>query len=197
MQLICLFYFFYFSPTTKAFVQPHLAVVKRQPRSSPPAVALGYPQLTNQRHDAVNRPINDEIWNDSEGLEGCANLLEGEDNSAHSSTADVLAGPTSSSLTMTPCVRICRYSADFYDGVVCIGCFREAFEIGLWNSFTATEKLYAYQYALDRCSNANSESFLFPGSVSQAQLERQKSLLERAINTGLLNESQWTTTDSE
>ena len=39
----------------------------------------------------------------------------------------------------TPCTRICRYNADFFDGQVCIGCYREAYEIGTWTSMSPYE----------------------------------------------------------
>jgi glyoxylase I family protein len=50
----------------------------------------------------------------------------------------------------TPCTRICRYNADFYNGQVCIGCFREAYEIGTWNSMTTSERSMALLDAADR-----------------------------------------------
>lgn len=66
----------------------------------------------------------------------------------------------------TPCVRICRYNADFYDGSVCIGCFREVFEISNWASFTVDEKIYALQDALDRWQDE------YAGSISRQELEQ-------------------------
>ena len=42
----------------------------------------------------------------------------------------------------TPCVRICRYKRDFYGGIVCIGCFREAHEIAHWNTFSGKDPLH-------------------------------------------------------
>eukprot|EP00293_Proteomonas_sulcata_P012694 CAMPEP_0184309166 /NCGR_PEP_ID=MMETSP1049-20130417/17415_1 /TAXON_ID=77928 /ORGANISM="Proteomonas sulcata, Strain CCMP704" /LENGTH=81 /DNA_ID=CAMNT_0026622007 /DNA_START=373 /DNA_END=618 /DNA_ORIENTATION=- len=49
-----------------------------------------------------------------------------------------------------PCKRICRYKADFYDGKVCIGCFREAFEIASWNGLNEEDKKFAVMDAADR-----------------------------------------------
>jgi len=69
---------------------------------------------------------------------------------------------------VTPCVRICRYNSEFYEGAVCIGCFRETFEIGNWASFTEEEKVYALQDALDRW-----DGDAFPGSVSKEELDQQ------------------------
>ena len=51
---------------------------------------------------------------------------------------------------VTPCTRICRYNSNVFDGKVCIGCFRETFEIGNWQSLSPTEKHYALLDAADR-----------------------------------------------
>ena len=56
----------------------------------------------------------------------------------------------SSPVPVTPCTRICRYNANVFDGQVCIGCFRETYEIGNWYRMTATEKAYALLDASDR-----------------------------------------------
>lgn len=77
--------------------------------------------------------------------------------------------PTSSdAVPSTPCVRICRYNKNFYDGQVCIGCFRDAFDIGEWVSFDNTERLYALEDALDRWDGES-----FEGSISRQALEEQ------------------------
>jgi len=41
---------------------------------------------------------------------------------------------------ISPCVKICKYNSKFMDGMVCIGCFREQYEITNWLKMTATEK---------------------------------------------------------
>ena len=41
---------------------------------------------------------------------------------------------------ISPCVKICKYDSKFMDGMVCIGCFREQYEITNWLKMTATEK---------------------------------------------------------
>jgi len=72
----------------------------------------------------------------------------------------------------TPCTRICRYNADFYSGSVCIGCFRDSFEIENWISMSSTDKMYALQHAADRCEeNSNIEQF--EGGISRQELLRQ------------------------
>ena len=40
----------------------------------------------------------------------------------------------------SPCVKICKYKKDFMDGNVCIGCFREQFEITNWVKMSNSEK---------------------------------------------------------
>ena len=74
----------------------------------------------------------------------------------------------SDSFAVTPCTRICRYNADFYGGQVCIGCFREGFEIGSWSSMSDMERSYALLDAADRSSEE-----IFEGSVSKEELLRQ------------------------
>jgi predicted Fe-S protein YdhL (DUF1289 family) len=80
--------------------------------------------------------------------------LQAVTNTASNNSEDFHKQPPVKTLTSSPCVRICRYNADLYDGVVCIGCFREAFEIASWNSFSASERLYALQDAIDRQQSA-------------------------------------------
>ena len=41
---------------------------------------------------------------------------------------------------ISPCVKICKYNSKFMDGMVCIGCFREQYEITNWLKMTAAEK---------------------------------------------------------
>ena len=41
---------------------------------------------------------------------------------------------------ISPCVKICKYDDKFMDGMVCIGCFREQYEITNWLKMTAAEK---------------------------------------------------------
>ena len=79
---------------------------------------------------------------------------------------------TGDHLPPTPCTRICRYNKDFYNGQVCIGCFREALEIQDWQSYQAKEKVYALQDAADRWSPE------FDGSITSSELLRQAALGE-------------------
>lgn len=80
----------------------------------------------------------------------------------------------SMNIPSTPCTRICRYNADFYDGQVCIGCFRDTFEISQWASMTNTERSYALMDAADRVDDVdNGPSLLFEGAVSKEELLRQ------------------------
>lgn len=108
------------------------------------------------------------------------NAMDGEATSGSSDSAvDDSGGQTrsndqdtsDSAIPSTPCVRICRYNADFYDGAVCIGCFREAFEIQTWASSTAQEKAYTLEDALDRLDDASGGGF--EGSVPREELVRQ------------------------
>ena len=74
----------------------------------------------------------------------------------------------------TPCTRICRYNANFFDGQVCIGCFREAYEIGTWAGMTGIEKSYTLLDAADRTKLLDgTDNSYFEGSISQDELLRQ------------------------
>ena len=44
---------------------------------------------------------------------------------------------------ISPCVKICKYDSKFMDGMVCIGCFREQYEITNWLRLSADEKRQA------------------------------------------------------
>ena len=72
----------------------------------------------------------------------------------------------------SPCNRICRYNAAFYDGLVCIGCFREAYEIKMWNSMTNAQKSMTLLDAIDRCSD-DTMGCTFDGAVTLNQLNHQ------------------------
>ena len=41
---------------------------------------------------------------------------------------------------ISPCVKICKYDSKFMDGMVCIGCFREQYEITNWLRLSSDEK---------------------------------------------------------
>ena len=78
---------------------------------------------------------------------------------------------------ITLCVRICRYNADCYDGAVCIGCFRDGFEIGQWASMSPLERSYALQDAADRWQPG------YEGSVSKEALVQQAQYWEEQADS--------------
>ena len=43
----------------------------------------------------------------------------------------------------SPCVKICKYDDAFMSGMVCIGCFREQYEITNWLRLSSDEKRQA------------------------------------------------------
>jgi predicted Fe-S protein YdhL (DUF1289 family) len=88
----------------------------------------------------------------------------------------------------TPCTRICRYNADFYDGAICIGCFRDSYEISNWRVLTAIEKAYALEDAADRCRETESIE-KFEGGISQKELLRQAKMWEQSSSDS--NIQQW------
>jgi predicted Fe-S protein YdhL (DUF1289 family) len=85
----------------------------------------------------------------------------------------------SESLPATPCVRICRYNADFFDGAVCIGCFREAYEIQTWASSSTPERIFTLEDAMDRQEEMDDSTVNFPGSISRQELSRHVDFYKR------------------
>ena len=76
----------------------------------------------------------------------------------------------------SPCNRICRYNANVYDGQVCIGCFRDTFEISQWSRMTPDEKAFALEDAADRVACLAATPMAVPppdGSVSMDELLQQ------------------------
>lgn len=84
----------------------------------------------------------------------------------------------SNTVPSSPCNRICRYNSAFYEGLVCIGCFREVHEITTWYSMTNVEKSMTLLDAIDRCveSNCIGGEYVgsrFDGAVTLDELNRQ------------------------
>jgi len=50
----------------------------------------------------------------------------------------------------SPCIKICKYKKDFMAGKVCIGCFREQFEITNWVKMNNSEKLLVIEDTKER-----------------------------------------------
>jgi predicted Fe-S protein YdhL (DUF1289 family) len=80
---------------------------------------------------------------------------------------------SSSPLKPTPCTRICRYNSNFYNGQVCIGCFRDTTEISCWSQFSNLEKGLALEDASERLLSA---SIPFEGGISVQELKSQAQL---------------------
>ena len=96
---------------------------------------------------------------------------------SHSESAEPSLPTSPSAGVITPCVRICRYNADCYDGAVCIGCFRDGFEIGQWASMSPLERSYALQDAADRWQPG------YEGSVSKEALVQQAQYWEEQADS--------------
>jgi predicted Fe-S protein YdhL (DUF1289 family) len=75
---------------------------------------------------------------------------------------------------ITPCNRICRYNANVYDGQICIGCFREAFEIQCWNSASPEDKYWMCLDAADRVVDGLDGSRTREELLSQAAAWQQR-----------------------
>ena len=96
----------------------------------------------------------------------------------------------------TPCTRICRYNANFYDGQVCIGCYRDTYEISAWDGMSAMDKSFACLDAADRIPHPaagagdgggdddtgkeyDESRHGFGGAISRQELEKQARYWEK------------------
>jgi predicted Fe-S protein YdhL (DUF1289 family) len=77
------------------------------------------------------------------------------------------------SVPSTPCVRICRYNSNFYNGQVCIGCYREVYEIGTWQGMTNNKKSLTLLDCIERCNTQQHESGGFDGAITIEELTQQ------------------------
>lgn len=83
----------------------------------------------------------------------------------------------------TPCVRICRYKRDFYDGLVCIGCFRETHEIAHWSTFSGKDPLHR---ALPRSACLDPMSTRLHPQIKSLHGHRQTQTIgERCLSSSL------------
>ena len=80
---------------------------------------------------------------------------------------------------VTPCNRICRYNSEFFDGQVCIGCFRETHEISTWASMDASERYWTLLDAMDRMEEVAGNGASFEGAVSKEELILQAKFWEK------------------
>ena len=71
----------------------------------------------------------------------------------------------------SPCTRICRYNSKFYNGQVCIGCFRDEYDIRNWDTYDNLSRKTSLEDAGDRCGE--SDGLSFEGSISCSELYRQ------------------------
>lgn len=80
---------------------------------------------------------------------------------------------------VTPCNRICRYNSNFFNGEVCIGCYRDTSEISSWSQLTNVEKAFALEDAIDRCLssqiNGTGKEHVFEGAIDVRELRYQAS----------------------
>lgn len=125
------------------------------------------PEMTNgSDKKSASRGISNSLVTDKE----C-----NDDAGERASTIDA---PTNceegKSIPVTPCNRICRYNNSFYNGQVCIGCFREEYEIKMWQSMTAAEKSLTLLDQIDRCiDEEKSNGGSYDGAVTVEELKRQ------------------------
>lgn len=91
-------------------------------------------------------------------------------------TASIANESEPTDVPLTPCNRICRYNSSFYDGRVCIGCFREGYEIETWQSMNSMQKSMTLLDAIDRCSENQGDEETrgkFEGAITTEELTRQ------------------------
>lgn len=88
------------------------------------------------------------------------------------------------STPVTPCNRICRYNNSFYNGQVCIGCFREEYEIKIWQSMSAAEKSLTLLDQIDRCLDVEKSGVSYDGAVTVEELKKQYSYWSELAKKG-------------
>ncbi|KAK1747329.1 adenylate kinase [Skeletonema marinoi] len=117
----------------------------------------------NTKHNdiiGISKDISDSSVADKELHSGSVDERSLADASTNSEQAQL-------SIPVTPCNRICRYNNSFYDGQVCIGCFREEYEIKMWQSMTASEKSLTLVDQIERCiDEEKSSGGSYDGSVT-------------------------------
>lgn len=118
---------------------------------------------------------NDIHSNDSETLPSrVATTKSSQSLDGQSDTINSATDTDATIIPVTPCIRICRYNSSFYSGQVCIGCFREAYEIQSWQSMGPGEKALTLMDAIDRCNDDNTTGEDdFDGAISKDELARQ------------------------
>lgn len=146
-----------------------------------PKMPILHEQKTSlQLEDIIMNDAATTIAKDTEIAEGAGDI-SGKVNTIEELTTTTTTA--SKSVPSTPCNRICRYNAGCYDGQVCIGCFRDCYEIGSWTSMTSNEKYFALMDAADRVEitkaafsddqDNNSNNKYYEGSITYNELMRQ------------------------
>ena len=98
------------------------------------------------------------------------NIESSRDEAENKASGNTSKTEAISEVPITPCIRICRYNSNFYNGQVCIGCYREAYEIQGWQSMTNTEKSMTLLDSIDRCDESEGT---FEGATSKQELIKQ------------------------
>ena len=133
----------------------------------------------NQSDDKASQmknPNDKDTLEKGKGNDDCSNEISSEDsNTQHNSLEQksTIENVVSNTIPLTPCNRICRYNTSFYDGKVCIGCFREAYEIEMWQAQTSIQKAMTLLDAIDRCSENGIMEEKFEGAITVEELTRQ------------------------
>ena len=133
----------------------------------------------NQSDDKASQmknPNDKDTLEKGKGNDDCSNEISSEDsNTQHNSLEQksTIENVVSNTIPLTPCNRICRYNTSFYDGKVCIGCFREAYEIEMWQAQTSIQKAMTLLDAIDRCSENGIVEEKFDGAITVEELTRQ------------------------
>lgn len=132
--------------------------------------------------DEDTQTTEDHMKYNQSGGDPTSSINDEEKSSSQSTPNDTGEGSLTAKVPATPCSRICRYNSSFYDGNVCIGCFREAYEIEMWQSMTPYQKSLALLDSIDRCTAGSSEKensneysgeSTFDGAVTEGELLRQ------------------------
>jgi predicted Fe-S protein YdhL (DUF1289 family)/catechol 2,3-dioxygenase-like lactoylglutathione lyase family enzyme len=133
----------------------------------------------NIQFEKASRMPNDSVQNSWDNYDttadGDSQCKNSHENSPSPKASD--KNSNASGVPVSPCIRICRYNSAFYDGQVCIGCFREAYEIGTWQSMTPQQKSMTLLDSIDRCSGDTKGDRgideIFDGAITMEELKQQ------------------------
>lgn len=145
----------------------------------------GSPYPVNAQKNIDYNSKSSNVVNESSHVQNYT--IEQEKDADNTPTSTTKSSNTSDNIPVTPCNRICRYNSSFYEGQVCIGCFRETYEIEMWRSMTPIQKSMTLLDAIDRCADhdqgdgVKGENFDGTSTMEESLNQQYKYWYERSL----------------